>query len=74
MLLLLVIHPYLTHPQLVIRLMHDSKKSYIFLLFAAVIGRIPSKIKYSRAPVSTDPVSAVSVNRCLPRPEKKLEN
>jgi hypothetical protein len=33
-----------------------------------------SKEKYSRAPVSTDSVSAVSIIRGLPRFEKKFKN
>jgi hypothetical protein len=32
------------------------------------------KREYSRAPVSADSVSTVSVIRSLPRPEKKIEN
>jgi hypothetical protein len=43
-------------------------------LFAFIYLFVCISLKYSRAPISTDSVSTVSVIRGLPRSEKKLEN
>jgi hypothetical protein len=56
------------------RIMNAPIETRLVHIYCNVYLRDIHVQKYSRAPVSADSVSAVSVIRGLPRPKKKLEN